>query len=144
MNCNFSVTFIKFLNQSSIKPCLIAMVNNVHLGFIDRYGSWRHWGEGVLPINCLRVGGGGRRGGHRNITEPFGRGSQKGQPLAVNRSKISRNRRKYWQMLTVCRKRKHTVNFSLNHKGIKLTVSGKMAKFSTSTETLKPSHGWSR
>ena len=25
MNCNFSVTFIKSLNQSSIKPCLIAI-----------------------------------------------------------------------------------------------------------------------
>ena len=24
MNCNFSVTFIKSLNQSSIKPCLTA------------------------------------------------------------------------------------------------------------------------
>ena len=42
-------------------------------------------------------------------------------------------------MLTVCRRRKHTVNFSLNHKGMNLTVSGKMAKFSTinrNTETL--------
>ena len=42
-------------------------------------------------------------------------------------------------MLTICRKRKHTVNFSLNHKGMNSTVSGKMAKFSTinrNTETL--------
>ena len=43
MNCNFSVTFIKSLNLSSIKPCTIILICDNNL---------IHGAQVVLKLNC--------------------------------------------------------------------------------------------
>ena len=59
MNCNFSVTFIKSVNQSSIKPCLIvhlvAVWTLIYFSESFVFGVFRIFVFGVFRIRLLRL-----------------------------------------------------------------------------------------